>query len=169
MNLKGSSEELFSEDKCLDFGPGIGRFLETFSVLTDPLSCYDISIIYKDRLLDRAKALDITIDMKIGNGELPLPYSDKQFDLCIATMVLLHIAPNNISKTLRELSRISKKVLITSYYDDNLPFISHNSKEHEEYYTYVFNYNYLEICKENDLEIETWQMKTDSCVFFTYS
>ena len=174
-NYLNISSKLYGAYKCLDFGPGTGRFIEAYIGLNMGLECYDVSDLYSKRLQDRANEYGVRINLTIGESSFNiLPYKDKEFDVCVSTMVLLHISPNNILGVMKELSRVSKKVLIMSLYDKEKPFCEYRrlfdyGLKGEEYYTHVFNYDYPRICLDSNFKILNFEVEGSRRVFFTYS
>jgi SAM-dependent methyltransferase len=120
----------------LELGPGVGRTLEAHTPARR-IRGYDISELYKDRLLARANELGLNMELDIASApNEPLPYQDKEFDAGVSCQVLLHQKPEHIERVMAELIRVCKKaIVITGGYR-----VGDLRGQH------VFNHDYPSIC-----------------------
>lgn len=165
-HLRFLSNNLVSVKKLLDVGPGIGRTFQAYSNV-EIVEGYDISTNYESRVLEESRKYKFKFNLKIGTSISSLPYENNEFDSAIASEVLLHQRPENIIKIMSELDRVSKKVIIITYMEPNIPFQKINEFKYRKK-LHCFNYNYLEICKDNKWNIFDFQYYKKQ-VFFVYS
>ena len=133
-NLINKQVDFFSsylEDgmNVLDVGPGVGRLAKSYTGVN--LTVFDISEIYKDKLLKEYKKYNINvknIDIKKENWSR-LPYKTNQFDVVTSALVLLHQPPATIKNVMSEILRVGKRFVCLSTRPDS-------SASH------VFNHNY---------------------------
>ena len=158
-HLKGSC-------KVFDFGPGIGRTFEAYKEMEYVEGC-DISRLYEVQV--KAEAERIGFKFKLIHLDLVelgrLPYADNDFDVAVASEVLLHQRPENILLVMSELVRIANKVIVISWYEErvnfNAPGLLKPGMNH------CFHYNYPQICKDNDWKV--YDIETaDRQVYFVY-
>jgi len=155
-NLEYISKCVLGAERLLDFGPGIGR---TFSAYQGVgyVEGYDISTIYKERAIERASKLGLTFVLTINTSGDPtyIPYDDKWFDVVIASDTLLHQKPENIVFIMKELIRISKKVVV-------ITATGISSSPH------CFYHDYLEICRAQKWTMHTIEYFKEQ-IFFCYA
>ena len=127
----------------LDFGPGDGRMFIAYKHLKS-VSAFDITDIRKSILLEQASKYSfefvLTTDEVVGQ----LPYNNKRYDAAVATEVLLHQRPENIERVMLELLRVSKKVIVITWQEDNVNYGSGKS-------SHCFHHDYSTICEDNNL------------------
>ena len=142
----------------LDFGPGNGRLLEAY-IGVNKVEGYDISSVYKECLLEKARRLKVNFNLTIGKNVETLPYKTDEFNVAVATEVLLHQKPEHINLVMLELARVSSKVVVISWMEDGVPFNLERG--------HCFHYNYFELCEQNNLETIDFQ-KYKKQIMFVY-
>jgi len=147
--------------KVLDFGPGLGRTFEAYLGVKF-VQGVDISLLYDKQVRDVAKALGINFDLRFITGN-DLPYTDAEFDVAVASSVLLHKQPQNILEIMKELVRIAKKVVVISWQVDNMAFDKPGVPKPGP--DYQFHYSYPDICKTNGWMMEDISRIEDSICF----
>jgi len=94
-------------------------------------------------------------------------FDDNRFTTAVSISVLLHQPPENITNIMCELARISKKVIIVSWHDPAIPY--DYADEERDKTKFCFNHNYEEICAKNNLNIYSWDYKSEGKqVYFIY-
>ena len=147
-------------DTILDFGPGVGRILPAYN-RTNKITGYDISSKYRNRLLEAAEKEKINLELIVENKKITkFTFPDNCFDAAVSVSVLLHQPPEQIANVMSELARISKKVVIVSWYDSNKSYDLIGEKRDETKFS--FNHNYKEICEENELKITSWDFDIEA-------
>ena len=156
------------EDKILDFGPGVGRILPAYNTNNEIIG-YDISSNYKDRLIKAAKTLNLNFKLIVKEEKVTkFSFSEHYFDSSVSISVLLHQPPKQIENIMRELARVSKKVVIISHYDTSIPYDSIDDNYDKS--KYCFNHDYKKLCKVNDFKILTWKHNDRTKqIYFVYS
>ena len=151
--------------KVLDFGPGIGR---TFSAYEHVglVEGYDISELYADQAKEAAKGygfqyLHRTIPIHLDR----LPYEDDEFNVAVASEVLLHQTPMNILKIMGELVRIAERVVVISWQEDKTFFSQPGNKT--EGMNHCFHYDYEGLCRDNGWKVYDVERK-DRQIYFVY-
>lgn len=155
--------------KILEFGPGIGRILPAYTGYD--VSVFDVSTNYLDRLKNKAKSLNIELDITIDNNPSVqnhiIPYDDNQFDVVVCVSVLLHQRPQNIVQIMKELARVGKKVIVISWSEEGIEYEDHKSKYEGD--KYCFHYDFNKICRYNKMKVIKWEAKPElRQIFFTY-
>ena len=127
----------------LDFGPGVGRTFPAYKDMVS-VSCFDITEQHLEVLKLAASKYDFDFKFLMVDKVKKLnQYSTKEFDAVVASQVLLHQTPLNIEMVMSELARVSNKVIVITWRDNNLEEGA-NSGEH------CFNHDYLKICGKNN-------------------
>ena len=167
MHIDFVNKNIGINDNILDFGPGIGRILPAYNKL-NKITGYDISSKYKKRLLETAKKQKINLDLIIADKVLTkFAFDDNRFTTAVSISVLLHQPPENITNIMCELARISKKVIIVSWHDPAIPY--DYADEERDKTKFCFNHNYEDICAKNNLNIYSWDYKSEGKqVYFIY-
>ena len=167
MHIDFVNSNIGTDDKILDFGPGIGRILPAYNE-QNIITGYDISSKYKKRLLETAKKQKINLDLIVEDKVLTkFTFDDNQFTTAVSISVLLHQPPEHITNIMCELARISEKVIIVSWHDPTIPY--DYADEERDKTKFCFNHNYKEICAENNLIINSWDYKSEGKqVYFIY-
>jgi ubiquinone/menaquinone biosynthesis C-methylase UbiE len=158
IHLSFLKKHLSGAVSVLDFGPGNGRLLEAYVGINE-VEGYDISSIYKDRILEKATSLKVNFSLTIGKNVEKLHYKTDEFDAAVATEVLLHQKPEYINLIMLELARVSSKVVAISWMECGIPFNIERG--------HCFHYNYFKLCEQNNLEIIDFQ-KYKKQIMFVY-
>jgi len=149
-------------DKILEYGPGVLRLIGLYENLTN-ISFYDISDQYKSIVESKCREKDLIIDKYVidKSGVISTTFSDNEFDVVICSEVFLHSPENEIVDLINELSRIGKKVIVTTWYSGG-KFI-HSG--------HCWTRDYKKILKENNLNLIYWEenMFDNEQVAFIYS
>ena len=149
----------------LDFGPGVGRTFSAYENLNVKVEGYDISNKYAKQVMLKSKSLNMDFNLTIGNEIKDLPYEDNTFDCSVAISVLIHQKPNHIISVMKELVRVSKRVIVVSWYEPVRSFANLNKIVNSN--EYCFNYDYPDICKSNKWHIIHKHIE-DKQIFFVY-
>lgn len=149
----------------MDFGPGVGRLLLAYDgLVVRTVVGYDISTLYKGRVIEEAKRYGYHFVFTTENKLTRLPFKDLEFPVAVAAEVLLHQRPENILRVMGELARVAEKVIVITWmeepHDKARPSPS-NRKGH------CFSYNYPRICEEQNWDIGDIT-KYRRQVFFVY-
>jgi len=164
------NKEIKNCKKILDFGSGKGRLLHNF-VNIEHVECYDISNKWENDVRQisnnlKLKNFKYTIEKTIKK----LPYENNEFDAVVCSLVLLHQRPNNIMNVMEELCRIGKKIIVITHQNREKDFINPTKEEIETGKKKKFNYNYIQICKDNNWSYNEYLYRTEriSHLYFTY-
>ena len=161
-HIKYVKENLKGCKNILDFGCGVGRIFPAYEKI-DTVEGYDISSNYKSIIIEKSNEFDFKLNLTINKKIEDLPYNNNEFDASVAVSILLHQRPKNILKIMSELYRVSKKVIIISWFDPVLKFNDHNKNIDSK--NYCYHYNYYEICKEFNWNIKNIITK-DRLIYF---
>lgn len=144
----------------LEFGPGVGRVFAAYGSLKQ-LECFDITNRHLAELNSATKNYNFKMNFTLGYEVGVTPYKNKEFDATVVCQVLLHQTPNNITKVMTELLRISNKVIVISWFEDSKPLCNKDVNNH------CFNYDYLKIC--SDFGWKTFDVRyKPKHIFFVY-
>lgn len=153
------NKNIKSKDKILDFGPGVGRILPAYENI-NKIWAFDVSSEYSKKLMDKSKKINLEIDLTVNKEEnIKLPYEDNQFDSVVCISVLLHQRPQNIINIMKELSRVGKKVIVVSWYEEGKSFSDSDTESKNN--VYCFNYDFKKLCNDNNMEISQWEVHRD--------
>jgi ubiquinone/menaquinone biosynthesis C-methylase UbiE len=143
----------------LEIGPGVGRTLNAYSS-GQKITGYDVSRIYTERLMEKAKGLGLSLEMVYASADAEaFPFSDGQFDVGVSCQVFLHQKPAHLELLMSEMARVCKKVVVVSGNYKRLGWFKH---------PHVFVHDYLEMstklsCVANNV------MARDRILYFTYA
>ena len=116
-NLEFVRKNIPPGSTVLDFGAGIGRMFPAYKKCASVSAC-DISLVYKDRLLEKVKKENIPFkEFKHMISVDVIPFEFDEFDVCVCSQVLLHQTPKNIVSVLFELKRVARKIVCISYFE----------------------------------------------------
>jgi len=159
------------DNKILDFGPGIGR---TFAAYKDVYSvqAVDVSMLYTDRVKAEAAKYDFQFALKYittaGTQEKGLPFKDNEFDVAVASEVLLHQRPENIVRIMAELARVAKQVIVISWAPaTGMPCIDPFAPPMVSGSHHCLPYDYKALCERLEYTMEDVQYTEDQ-IYFTY-
>lgn len=164
-HLNYIKENIKDWEYILDYGCGIGRTFDIYNK-THKIIGADISETYKNRIKERANELDLNFEW-IHIRDNKISYKDKYFDSVVCCLVLMHIRPFEISDLMKELARVSKKVIVITKCTDNSKD-NENLENKKKYYTKRYKYDYIDICNKNKLFPYNIQYFRDQ-IMFCYS
>ena len=137
--------------KILDFGPGYGRLFEAYKNSNSVVGI-DVTNQHENSLKDTAKkhGFDFELFLRTDNFS-KIDYPDKFFDAVVTIEVLFHQTPDVIEFLMKELLRVSKKVIAVT--GMNLANKFDNLKNYKPSNKYCFTYDYYKICRKNNWKI----------------
>ena len=151
-HLKGTAS-------VLDFGPGVGR---TFDVYNGQIVCgYDITSQYEGKAIERADLLGMDYHPISAKEIEKLPFSHEVFDAAVCCEVLHHQRPENIEFIMRDLLRVSGKVIVVAAHNPDVAFDTRINQSH------CYNHDYRGICERNGWGV-TEMEQTENQLFFCY-
>jgi SAM-dependent methyltransferase len=128
----------------LELGPGIGRLFPLYKGM-ERVAALDLSRKYKDHAKNAAHNTGVSLEQHFLEGAVEgYPFKDQEFDVAVASFVLLHVPFENIRHTLTELSRVSKKVIVFDGDDPNWPATEAERKPS----SHCFRHNHGNLCEE---------------------
>jgi ubiquinone/menaquinone biosynthesis C-methylase UbiE len=146
--VKWIKKFLNESDNILDYGPGVLRLVDAYKGFKK-INLYDISHLYKNIVEEKCKNNGILIENYVidDSGKIMTPFVDNQFDVVICSEVFLHSPEDEIEDLIIELSRIGKKVIVTTWYEkgENISF------------GHVWTRPYKKILESNNLDIVHWE------------
>jgi len=150
----------------LDFGPGYGRLFEAYEGI-DEVVGVDVTGQHEKKLKEAAKKYGFDFNLIIRTDNFSkIEYPNKYFDAVVVVEVLFHQPPDVIEFVMKELNRISQKVVVVT--GMNL------SKKFDELGKYIpsdqycFTYDYYKICKKNKWNIRN-EERIKTQLMFVYS
>ena len=148
LQVKWTEKHINTTDNILEYGPGVLRLVDLYKNL-DGVSFYDISGNYKSIVEEKCVNNNIKIKQFIvdNSGNIKTPFNNNQFDIIVCSEVLLHSPDNEIVDLMLELSRIGKKVIITTWYDGG----KHINSGH------CWTRDYKKLIDENGLKLLLWE------------
>lgn len=147
-------EQLKDYNNIIDVGSGVGRLFPAYSNLKSVHGC-DISLLYKDPITEKSKNYNFEFNWTHLTSIKKLPFQDKQFDCTISSEVLLHQRPEHIVDIMKELLRVSNRVIVITWMEFNGSLDNNNHNYDAE--KYCFNYNYKKICDENNWKLANFK------------
>lgn len=167
-NLDFLTRNINPGETVLEFGPGIGRTLPIYTLVpVKSVHFCDISNVYYDRLLQACMMFNIPFSgFDLLNHVGSLYYPSKEFDVVIASQVLLHQRPINIIPVMSELARVGKRVVVITWWN---PDTKCNTPGVEgEWPTGQFHYDYEQICSSQGWYIDHIARFKDQSYFVYY-
>ena len=156
-------KQFIKEDsKILFYGPGTGRDLEVLSInfngevyFIDITDRYrnDVFKIVKDNFKNSITRDFIILDSPVLTTNL---YEDNFFDLIISSQVFLHQKPEYIMENIKELYKISNKLVLTAFYNPDLAFDKINKKINE-CGNHCFNHDYFDIFEKLNIKVSKYK------------
>ena len=119
--------KLSDQSKILDIGCAKGFMLYDFQKLNENFDLQGIDI---SEYAIKNSVESIKNKLKVGNAKA-LPYEDNTFDLVIAINTIHNLEPEECSKSLKEISRVSKK--------DSFITVDAFNNDHEKKRMYAWN------------------------------
>ena len=129
-------------NQIFELGPGDGRLFQLYGGKT--LSTLDLTNKHSEFLVDKAVHYNIQLNQFYYANVLDsFPFSDKKFEIAVASQVLIHIPFEAIKHAICELLRISESVLIISSKVPSWPKTQAEVKVH----SHCFTHDYVEMFK----------------------
>ena len=97
-------------ESVLDLGCGTGALARILARRVGPTGCVagvDLSMELIEGAVDKAKDDDVSIDYRVGSVE-KLPFADSTVDVVVSSLVLHHLAPDVVRRTIGEIHRVLK-------------------------------------------------------------
>jgi len=105
---------LGGKTSILEVGPGLGRMLDLY-VPGQRITTIDLSTRYRETVCKRAEALSLSVEQRFLDGpEATFPFDDKEFEIGITVQVLMHIPPEYVKTTVREIIRTTRVSLVVA-------------------------------------------------------
>lgn len=126
MNQEFLSSYINKDSKILEIGCNVGNQLRLLQDMGYK-SLYGIEL--QDYAVQKAKSLTREINIIQGIGD-DIPFRDNYFDLVFTSGVLIHIPPQLIKETMKEIYRVSKKYIWGfEYFSTEYTEIKYRDKE----------------------------------------
>lgn len=146
---------LVGKTKILELGPGTGRILDLYEPHMQ-VSTVDLSTRYHDQVVKRAEELDLNLEPNYLDGPKDtFPFGDKSFELGMSLQVLMHVTPEDILTTIRELHRTCNAVAIVATSPDAV----------DSFAPHVFGHNYRSLCEEVGAVVTSYETHKSSVCF----
>ncbi len=143
----------------LDFGPGVGRTFDAYNGQT--VYGYDITPQYTKSARRKAAELGIPYIPFFVEKIKGLPFAAKFVEVAVCCEVLHHQRPENIEFIMKDLLRVSNKVIAVAAHDPDTAFDTQVTQSH------CYNHDYRGICERNGW-VMTGVEQTDNQLFFCY-
>lgn len=151
MNEEFLSEYIEKNVRILEIGCNVGnqlRFLQEMGYK----NLYGIEL--QPYAVERAKELTKGINIIQASGD-DIPFKDEYFDIVFTSGVLIHIAPENLPKVMKEMTRCSKKYIWGfEYYSDVFSEINYRENKNA-----MWKGNYAEEYARNCPELKIMKQK----------
>lgn len=142
----------------LEIGPGVGRLFPLYTS-NECVATIDISRNYADRAGAMASSMDICVNPYYLDDALDkFPFQNFEFEVGIASHVLMHIPFENIVHTMTELSRCCRKIMVVSAFHRFWP---RKGSEFDPKW-HCFRHDYEAICKEISCSFESYKLLSES-------
>jgi len=158
--------QVFGCNKIMDFGPGYGRMFSAYSGVSEVVGV-DVTEQHKEDLYKEAEKHKFKFELLCKKDNFDkLNFPDKYFDAVVTSEVLFHQTPNTVVNIMKELIRISQKVIVISYMNlkESYDKLNNNFEKNR----YCFNYDYYKICKKNKWNIRN-EERIKNQLMFVYS
>lgn len=159
------SENAAGAKSVLELGPGIGRLFPLYAGIPRTVTL-DLSRKYAEH----AKKVSVTLGLELEQFFLddavqPYPFQEQEFDLSVASFVLLHVPFENIRHTLAELARVSRKVIVFDGDDPNWPATEAERKPS----SHCFRHDHDALCRGLGLKKSQTYTFPGGSIGFTFS
>lgn len=142
-------------DRAFELGPGVGRTFDIYDRGAHIVTL-DLSKQYAERLRARAEAIGLELTQNfLLNPEDIFPFEDCEFRLGVCAQVLMHVLPEHIVHSMKELSRICDRTVVVAGVND----------EWSVRPSHCFNHDYLGICKTIGCVADSAVLRKDSICF----
>lgn len=148
LQVEWTKKFIKKSDKVLEYGPGVLRLIGLYENLTN-IYFYDISNQYKSVVEFKCNEKNLIIDKYIidSSGTIKTPFNDHEFDVVICSEVFLHSPENEITDLINELSRIGKRVIVTTWFENGNNIHSNH----------CWTRDYKKIINDNNLNLIYWE------------
>lgn len=148
LQVEWTKNFLDMHDNILDYGPGVLRMLDLYKNINE-INFYDISSQYKSIVEKKCADNGILIKKYVidNSGVIKTPFKTNEFDVVVCSEVFLHSPDAEIVELINELSRIGKKVIVSTWYE----------KGNYVHSGHCWTRDYKKILKENNLHITHWE------------
>jgi len=148
-------------NSLLEFGAGVGRLFTEYGGIKRLTFC-DISPTYQEEARRAAYKLGLRGDFHLCKSVDVTPFVKNEFDIVIAVSILLHQRPEEIESVMSELARIGRRVVVISWYEQEM------IKDRITRDTHCYMHDYHSLCRFNG-----WEMKDIEYVghqiYFTFN
>ena len=151
----------YSPHSLLEFGAGVGRLFTEYNGI-EKLSFCDISPTYQEEAKKVAHRLGLGGDFHLCTSVDVTPFINKEFDIVVAVSILLHQRPEEIVNVMSELARIGHKIVVISWYEQELA-VDNITKD-----THCYMHDYHSLCKSNSWEMQDIEY-AENQIYFTFS
>jgi SAM-dependent methyltransferase len=159
------SENTIGAKSILELGPGIGRLFPLYKGM-ERVAALDLSHKYQDHAKDAARHAGVLLEQYfLNNAVESYPFDDGEFDVAVASFVLLHVPFENIQHTISELSRVAKKVIVFDGDDPKWPATEADRKPS----SHCFRHDHGALCKELGLAKAPTERFQGGSIGFTFS
>jgi hypothetical protein len=142
-------------ERVFELGPGIGRTFDVYS-RGQSLTTLDLSRQYAEALGARAADRGLRLEQHFLEGPAAaFPFPDDAFELGVCLQVLMHVPPQHIAHSMRELARVSQRTIIIAGVNP-----AWNDKAQ-----HCFNHDYLRVCGEIGCVADAAFVRKDSICF----
>jgi ubiquinone/menaquinone biosynthesis C-methylase UbiE len=142
-------KNLHGKHRIFELGPGDGRLFKLYS--NKNLDTLDLS--ENHFALLQAKAIQFNINLSqsyYNNAMAAFPFDNKQFEIAVASQVLIHIPFSFIDHTINELLRVSQSLIIISGKTDKWPKCESEVHPH----SHCFLHDYLSILQRKNVIVD---------------
>jgi len=140
--------QVYGCERILDFGPGYGRMFSSYKGVKEVIGV-DVTDQHKQKLEDEAKKQGFKFKLILNSSNIcKLDFPNKYFDAVVTSEVLFHQTPDKVETIMKELIRISKRVITITLMNLNKPFDELGKYKPDN--RYCFNYDYHKICENNN-------------------
>lgn len=159
------SENTSDAKSILELGPGIGRLFPLYKGI-ERVAALDLSHKYQDHAKESAQRANVPLEQYFLSDALDsYPFNNGEFEIAVASFVLLHVPFENIRHTISELSRVSKKVIV---FDGDDPSWPTNESERKPS-SHCFRHDHEALCRELSLTKSATERFQGGSIGFTFS
>lgn len=149
------SQFVKGEGSVFELGAGVGRTFDVYAPGAQ-VTTLDLSRQYMQQLRARAEARGLKLTQHfLSNSDEDFPFHDNEFPLSLCIQVLMHVPPQYIVHSMKELSRVSESAVV----------VAGVNEEWAKTPTHCFNHDYLGICREIGVATKCVVRRKDSICF----